>query len=131
MIAKPSINDFKAMQRRAYVDNVAGNTKVIFGKDEWQIVFNLTSAIEAKRRIANGDFSVKNVEPAVIDDNVLAIRAELNRLEAQLSELYANEPKQEGFLQYSAEFRRKTDSIAYTITNVLTCGRIKSVPEDT
>lgn len=131
MTIKPSINDFKAMQRRAYVDNVAGNTKVIFGKDEWQIVFNLTSAIEAKRRIANGDFNVKHVEPAVIDSNILAIRAELNRLEAQLSDLYANEPKQEGFLQYSAEFRQKTDGVAYAITNVLTHGRIESAPEGT
>lgn len=122
MITKPSINDFKAMQRRAYVDNAVGNTKVIFGKDEWQIVFNLTSAIEAKRRIADGDFNVKNVEPAVIDSNILAIRAELNRLEAQLSDLYANEPKQEGFLQYSAEFRQKTDGVAYAITNILTYG---------
>lgn len=131
MTVKPSINDFKAMQRRAYVNNVAGNTKVIFGKDEWQIVFNLTSAIEAKRRIANGDFNVKHVEPAVIDSNILALRAELNRLETQLSDLYANEPKQDGFLQYSAEFRQKTDSIAYTITNVLTHGIIESAPEGT
>lgn len=122
MIVKPSINDFKAMQRRAYVDNVASNTKVIFGKDEWQIVFNLTSAIEAKRRIANGDFNVKNVEPAIIDSNVLAIRAELNRLEEKMSDLYANEPKQDGFLQYSAEFRQKTDGVAYAITNILTYG---------
>lgn len=110
------------MQRRAYVDNVAGNTKVIFGKDEWQIVFNLTSAIEAKRRIANGDFNVKNVEPAIIDSNVLAIRAELNRLEEKMSDLYANEPKQDGFLQYSAEFRQRTDGVAYAITNILTYG---------
>lgn len=122
MTVKPSINDFKAMQRRAYVDNVSSNTKVIFGKDEWQIVFNLTSAIEAKRRIANGDFNVKNVEPAIIDSNVLAIRAELNRLEEKMSDLYANEPKQEGFLQYSAEFRQRTDGVAYAITNLLTYG---------
>lgn len=122
MTVKPSINDFKAMQRRAYVDNVASNTKVIFGKDEWQIVFNLTSAIEAKRRIANGDFNVKNVEPAVIDSNILAIRAELNRLEEKMSDLYANEPKQEGFLQYSSEFRQRTDGVAYAITNILTHG---------
>lgn len=122
MTVKPSINDFKVMQRRAYVDNVAGNTKVIFGKDEWQIVFNLTSAIEAKRRIANGDFNVKNVEPAIIDSNVLAIRAELNRLDEKMSDLYANEPKQDGFLQYSAEFRQKTDGVAYAITNILTYG---------
>lgn len=122
MTVKPSINDFKAMQRRAYVDNVAGNTKVIFGKDEWQIVFNLTSAIEAKRRIANGDFNIKNVEPAVIDSNILAIRAELNQLEEKMTDLYANEPKQDGFLQYSAEFRQKTDGVAYAITNILTYG---------
>lgn len=122
MTVKPSINDFKAMQRRAYVDNVVVITKVIFGKDEWQIVFNLTSAIEAKRRIANGDFSVKNVEPAVIDSNILAVRAELNQLEAQLSDLYANEPKQDGFLHYSVEFRQKADGVAYAITNILTYG---------
>lgn len=122
---KPSVPDIQSMSRRAYINNDAGHTKVIFGRDEWQVVFRVTSGIDAKRKVTNGDFTASMIEVAVIDDSVLAIREALSRLDKQMSELIDGAEVLEGFRMYSREHSVKTDKIAYEITNIMTYGILK------
>lgn len=103
------------MSRRAYVDQERGITKVILGDDEWQLEFKVVSATDAKKCIPNGDYSLKDVMPAVIDSNVLTIRSKLAQLSASVVAVYKSAERQEGFHLYDKETRDKTDRLAHEI----------------
>lgn len=118
----PDKEQIKRMNRRAYVDRQHGKTKVIFGDDEWQIEFKLINAIEGKKKIATGEFEVKNVVPAEIDVNVQNIRNELARLSMELVAIYEKAPKKSGFVKYDVSTKNQTDKIAYEMMNIKTYG---------
>lgn len=122
----PSKPDIMAMSRRAYVDKARGVTKVIFGDDEWQIVLKCLDGSDAKSRIGVGTFDMELIEPAVIDENVLAIREELRRLGAKITEIYGRAERRDAFRMYDRGVTQKTDAIAYDITGILRSGITKS-----
>ncbi|NYV67590.1 hypothetical protein HYI36_20130 [Bacillus sp. Gen3] len=124
MTTIPDKEEIRRMNRRAYVDNARGVTKVVLGDDEWQVEFKITNAIEAKKKIVAGEFEIKNVVPSVIDENVLNIRKELTRLSLEIVEIYEKAPKKPGFVRYDTSTVRQTNKIAYEIMNIKTYGLI-------
>lgn len=122
MANMPDKEAIRRMNRRAYVDAARGVTKVIFGDDEWQIEFNVGSSTDAKKNILNGDYHLKDVSPAIIDVNVIAIRNKLAELSAKLVALYDSAERAEVFFLYDKGTRSKTDEIAYEIKDIQSYG---------
>jgi len=123
-----TIDEIRRMSRRAYVNRSEGWTKVIFGKDELQIVFKGLSGTEAKKAIAQGNFKVKDVVPADICETVVETRAELKRLSEKLVAVYSQAERLPGFVMYDQKTEDATNKIAYEITNIMTYGKIKEGP---
>ena len=119
-------NDLKPYKRQAYVNHREGWTKVIIGNDELQVVFPFPNGQEAKKDFARDKFDLKDVKPAEIFPTVIAIRAELKRLSEKLVAVYVVAEKTGNFQMYDSSVRRRTDEIAYEITNILNDGIIKS-----
>ncbi|QNM43721.1 hypothetical protein [Shouchella clausii] len=122
MASMPDKEAIRRMNRRAYVDAARGVTKVILGDDEWQIEFKVDNSMDAKKAILDGDYQLKNVCPAVIDDNVIAIRKKLAELSAKLVALYESAERAEVFWLYDKGTRSKTDEIAYEIKHIQSYG---------
>lgn len=114
-MTKPDKEEIRRMNRRAYVDSARGVTKVVLGDDEWQVEFNVANSMDAKKNILNGDYHLRNVATAVIDDNVLAIRKKLKQLSMAVVAIYASAERQKGFQIYDKDVRDKTDELAYEI----------------
>lgn len=119
-------NDLKPYKRQAYVNYSEGWTKLILGNDELQIVFPFPNGQEAKKDFARDKFDLKDVQPAEICSTVVEIRSELKRLSSKLTAIYAEAEKTGNFQMYDSSVRRRTDEIAYEITNILNAGIIKS-----
>lgn len=122
MASMPDKEAIRRMNRRAYVDAARGVTKVILGDDEWQIEFKVDNSMDAKKAVLDGDYQLNNVCPAVIDDNVIAIRKKLAELSAKLVTLYDSAERAEVFFLYDKETRNKTDEIAYEIKHIQSYG---------
>lgn len=121
----PDKEEIRRMKRRAYVDAARGVIKVIIGDDEWQIEFKVTNSMDAKKNILNGDYLLKNVTQAVIDDNVRSTREKLAQLSASVVSIYETAEHQEGFNLFSTETRKKTDELAHEIQLIQSYGMRK------
>lgn len=115
---KPDKVQIRRMSRKAYVDPIRGITKVILGKDEWQIEFKLIDAFDAKRKIPAGEYSLNDIVPAEIDENVLRIREECARLSAEIVSIYGDADRLGGFYIYDRDVRLKTDMLAYEMMQI-------------
>ena len=116
-------DEIRKMSRRAYVNRSEGWVKVILGNDELQIVMHGKNGIEAKKAIAQANYNLKAVEPAVICETVVKTRRELKRLSEELVAVYdAAEKRLGNFDLYDQATKDTTDKLAYQITNIMTYG---------
>lgn len=115
--------EIMAMSVKAYVNRAGNYVKIILGNDEYEIVVQgTTDAVNVKKSIRKGSFSMNDVKPANIDTNVVEIRARLKHLSEEIVRIYSEAERQEGFRAYDKDTCAKTDKLAYEITDILSNG---------
>ncbi|WP_431818741.1 hypothetical protein [Bacillus pumilus] len=107
---------------KAYVNRKENSVKVVIN-DEFEIVLEgTTDGMGAKKIVRSGYFELKDVEDFYEDDNTKLIKGELKRLSQKLVGIYESAESLPGFLMYSKDVERKTEKIAFEITNIKSHG---------
>lgn len=119
---RPSKTELGRMSRRAYVNEAIGITKVIFGNDEYEVVYNDLNGIEAQNLVSRASYDINDVKPAVIDGYIVRIREKQRELGENIVDILNKTDKQVGMYHYSAEVRNETMAIAHEITSIKTYG---------
>ena len=113
-------DQIKNMPIRHYVDKTTGTVKLIFGKDEWQMVVKANCGKDARLLIHFEKFKLSDIEPAVIDSNIIAIRKKLKKLSDKMLLIMkkASRINDGGINMYDADTRRKTTKISNEIMSI-------------
>lgn len=113
-------DQIKRMSIRHYVNRATGTVKLIFGKDEWQMVVKANCGKDARLLIHFEKFNPSDLEPAVIDSNILTIRKRLKELSDEMLLIMEQAPRinDSGINMYDAETRRKTTKISNEIMSI-------------
>lgn len=115
-------NDISKGSLKAYVNRKEKSVKVVIN-DEFEIVLEgTTDGIGAKKIIRGGYFELDDVQAFYEDVNTKLIKEKIKKLQEEMNEIYENAEKLPGFFMYSKDVERKTDKIAFEITNIRSYG---------
>lgn len=107
---------------KAYVNRKENSVKVVVN-DEFEIVLQGTAdGIGAKKIIRSGYFELDDVQAFNEDVNTKLIKEKIKKLQEEMNEIYEKAEKLPGFFMYSKDVERKTDEIAFEITNIKSHG---------
>lgn len=127
---KPTKKEIKSMSVKHYAypkEDGQTDVKLLFDKDNWQIIFKNTDVKTARQKIVFEKFEQSDIEIGEVDQHVLNIRRRLSELGSEMAETIKND---NGILQknnlyvISQECYLKTNDISNEIYTIKNSGKI-------
>ncbi|MDW5524604.1 hypothetical protein R6Z02_12670 [Carnobacterium maltaromaticum] len=127
---KPTKKEIKSMSVKHYAylkEDGQTDVKLLFAKDQWQIIFKNTDVKTARQKIVFEKFEQSDIEIGEVDQHVLNFRRRLSELGSKMVETIKNDkgnsPKN-SFYTISQECYSKNNDISNEIYAIKKYGKI-------